>query len=132
MKFDSLYIALASRMAEESHDPIYKVGALIVKDERIISNGWNGTPAGDDNACRDKHGFTKPDVVHAEMNALLKAARDGISVNGATIYCTYSPCPSCARAARIAGIKRFAYREQYRNPEGILYLQERGIEVVQI
>ena len=132
MKFDSLWMGIAQEFANMSHDKRAKVGAVIIKDDRIVSNGWNGTPPGDNNACQDENGVTKPDVIHAEMNALLKAARDGVSVDGATMYCNYSPCVPCSRAMRVAGIKRLVFQNTYRNGEGAKYLLDHDIEVKQL
>lgn len=128
-KFDNLWMNIAHEFAMQSHDKRAKVGAVIVKDDRVVSNGWNGTPPGDDNTCQDEDGVTKPDVIHAEMNALLKAARSGVATQGSTMYCTFSPCVPCSRAMRVAGITRLVYTHLYRNGEGADYLEKHGIDV---
>ena len=131
MKFDGLYMGIAELNAKQSHCNRTKTGALIVYNDRLVSAGWNGTPPGDDNKCQDENNVTKPEVVHAEMNAILKAARDGVSVNGATMYVTLSPCSRCARAMIVSGIKRVVYRDAYRDSEGVDYLKTRGVDVLQ-
>lgn len=120
-KFDGLYMGIAMQHAMQSHDNRAKVGCLIVKDDKPVSSGWNGTPPGADNTCQDENNVTKPNVIHAEMNALIKAARDNGGVKDATVYCTLSPCVSCANALRAAGISRFVYLHQYKgnSPCGI-------------
>ena len=113
------------------------VGCLIVKDEQIISDGYNGTPSGFNNECEHdsyKNGLpiliTKPEVLHAESNALMKLARSTNSSEGATIYCTYSPCFDCAKLIVQSGVKRFVYNETYRNTEGLDLLKKAGVKIV--
>jgi dCMP deaminase len=118
-----LYLDLAKRVAEESYCKRLKVGAIIVKDGNIISFGYNGTPAGVDNCC-ERHGVTVAEVIHAEMNAILKAAKTGHSVDGASLYLTLSPCVECAKLILQSGIKRVVYLDQYRKTEGIDFLKQ--------
>lgn len=106
------------------------VGALIVKDKMIISDGYNGTPSGFENVCEDENNVTKPYVLHAEANAITKIARSNNSSNGATMYVTASPCIECAKLIIQAGIKRVVYSEKYRLEDGIELLKRAGIEVV--
>ena len=109
-----------------------KVGALIVKDKMIISDGYNGTPAGFENVCEDEDGLTKPYVLHAEANAITKIARSNNNSDGATLYVTASPCIECAKLIVQAGIKRVVYSEKYRLTDGIDLLERAGIEVVHL
>ena len=106
-----------------------KVGALLVKDKMIISDGYNGTPAGFENVCEDENNITKPYVLHAEANAITKVAKSNNSSDGATLYVTASPCLECAKLIIQAGIKRVVYGEKYRIDDGIRLLQRAGIEV---
>ncbi len=154
-KLDERYLAMAKEWSKMSHAKRKKVGCLIVKDEQIISDGYNGTPSGFDNNCeevfytcderdfykdqeweldRGKEKFfklkTKPEVLHAESNALMKLARSTNSSEGATIYCTYSPCFDCAKLIVQSGVKRFVYNETYRNTEGLDLLKKAGVEIV--
>ena len=107
-----------------------KVGALIVKDKMIISDGYNGTPSGFENVCEDENNLTKPYVLHAEANAITKIARSNNSSDGATMYVTASPCIECAKLIIQAGIKRVVYSEHYRLEDGIELLKRAGIEVI--
>ena len=127
---DRRYIRMASIWAESSYCQRRQVGALIVKDKMIISDGYNGTPSGFENVCEDENNVTKPYVLHAEANAITKIARSNNSSNGATMYVTASPCIECAKLIIQAGIKRVVYSEKYRLEDGIELLKRAGIEVV--
>lgn len=109
-----------------------QVGALLVKDNMIISDGYNGTPSGFENICEDENGVTKPYVLHAEANAITKIARSGNSANGATLYVTASPCMECSKLIIQSGIKRVVYCDDYRLEDGINLLKRAGIEVEKI
>lgn len=127
---DKRYIRMASIWSENSYCQRRKVGALIVKDKMIISDGYNGTPSGFENVCEDDNNVTKPYVLHAEANAITKIARSNNSSYGATMYVTASPCIECAKLIIQAGIKRVVYSEHYRLEDGIELLKRAGIEVV--
>lgn len=127
--FDRRYLQMATIWAENSYCTRRKVGALIVKDKMIISDGFNGTPSGFENICEDENGLTKPYVLHAEANAITKVARSGNNSDGATLYVTASPCIECAKLIIQSGIKRVVYGEQYRLTDGIDLLRRAGIEV---
>ena len=121
---------MAAIWAENSYCERRKVGALIVKDKMIISDGYNGTPAGFENICENDEGFTKPYVLHAEANAITKIARSSNNSNGATLYVTTSPCIECAKLIIQAGIVRVVYGEEYHIMDGVNLLKRVGIEVV--
>lgn len=127
---DMRYMRMANIWAENSYCQRRKVGALIVKDKMIISDGYNGTPSGFENICENDEGFTKPYVLHAEANAITKIARSNNNSAGATMYVTASPCIECAKLIIQAGIKRVVYGEKYRLTDGIDLLERAGIEVV--
>ena len=129
---DVRYMRMAHIRAENSYCQRRKVGALIVKDKMIISDGYNGTPAGFENVCEDEDGLTKPYVLHAEANAITKIARSNNNSDGATLYVTASPCIECAKLIVQAGIKRVVYSEKYRLTDGIDLLERAGIEVVHL
>ena len=129
---DKRYIRMAQIWAENSYCNRRKVGALIVKDKMIISDGYNGTPAGFENICEDENGLTKPYVLHAEANAITKIACSSNSSKGATMYVTTSPCIECAKLIIQAGIKRVIYSEKYRLEDGLDLLRRANIEVVYI
>ena len=129
-QLDLRYLRMAAIWAENSYCVRRKVGALIVKDKMIISDGYNGTPSGFENVCEDDEGHTKPYVLHAEANAITKIARSNNSSNGATMYVTASPCIECAKLIIQAGIKRVVYSEKYRLEDGIELLKRAGIEVI--
>ncbi len=131
-KFDNRYLEMAQVWAKNSYCKRRQVGALIVKDRMIISDGYNGTPSGFENICEDENGVTKPYVLHAEANAITKVAQSGNSSQGATLYVTASPCMECAKLIIQAGIKRVVYQDQYRLMDGIDLLKEAGIECVHI
>ena len=132
MKFDSSYLAMAEIWARNSYCKRRQVGALLVKDRTIISDGYNGTPSGFENICEDENGVTKPYVLHAEANAITKVAKSGSSSEGATLYVTASPCAECAKLIIQAGIRRVVYRDAYRLTDGVDLLRRAGIEVEQI
>lgn len=127
---DLRYIRMASIWAENSYCRRRQVGALIVKDKMIISDGYNGTPSGFENVCEDEQNVTKPYVLHAEANAITKIARSNNSSDGATMYVTASPCIECAKLIIQAGIRRVVYSEKYRLEDGVDLLRRAGIEVV--
>ena len=109
-----------------------KVGAVVVKDNRIISIGYNGTPSGWDNNCEDEHGNTKPEVIHAEANAILKLAASNESGKDAAIFITHAPCINCAKLIQGSGISSVYYREQYRDQDGINFLKASFVAVEQV
>ncbi|MBO4811066.1 MAG: dCMP deaminase family protein [Prevotella sp.] len=129
-KLDQRYLRMARIWAENSYCKRRQVGALVVKDKMIISDGYNGTPSGFENICEDDEGVTKTYVLHAEANAITKLARSSNNSDGATIYITASPCIECAKLIIQAGIKRVVYGEKYRLMDGIELLERAGIEVV--
>lgn len=126
---DSRYLRMARIWAENSYCHRRKVGALMVKDRTIISDGFNGTPAGFENICEDENGLTKSYVLHAEANAITKVARSNNSSEGATLYITASPCLDCAKLIIQAGIKRVVFDELYRITDGIDLLRRAGVEI---
>ena len=128
-KLDQRYLRMAKIWAENSYCVRRQVGALVVKDKMIISDGYNGTPSGFENICEDDNNVTKPYVLHAEANAITKLARSNTNSDGATIYITASPCIECAKLIIQAGIKRVVYGEKYRLTDGIELLQRAGIEL---
>ena len=130
-KFDRSYLQMAEIWAQNSYCKRRKVGALLVKDRTIISDGYNGTPSGFENICEDENGVTKPYVLHAEANAITKVAKSGSSSEGATLYVTASPCAECAKLIIQAGISRVVYRDAYRLTDGIDLLKRAGIQVEQ-
>ena len=132
LTLDRRYIRMATIWAENSYCTRRQVGALIVKNQRIISDGYNGTPAGFENICEDENNVTKPYVLHAEANAITKIARSNNSSEGATLYVTASPCIECAKLIIQAGIKRVVYSEKYRLEDGLELLKRAGIEVLYI
>jgi len=129
---DKRYIRMARIWAENSYCKRRQVGALVVKDKMIISDGYNGTPSGFENICEDENNLTKPYVLHAEANAITKLARSNNNSDGATLYITASPCLECAKLIIQAGIKRVVYGEEYRLRDGIDLLQRADIEVIYI
>ena len=131
-QLDLRYLRMAQIWAENSYCHRRQVGALIVKDKMIISDGYNGTPAGFENVCEDEEGHTKPYVLHAEANAITKVACSNNSSDGATLYVTSSPCIECAKLIIQAGIKRVVYGEVYRLTDGIDLLARAGVECVQL
>lgn len=131
-RFDDKYLEMARVWASNSYCKRRQVGALIVKDRMIISDGYNGTPSGFENICEDESGATKPYVLHAEANAITKVAKSGNSSQGSTLYVTASPCLECAKLIIQAGIKRVVYRDEYRLTDGIDLLSRAGIEVEKV
>ena len=127
---DKRYMRMAAIWAENSYCVRRKVGALIVKEKMIISDGYNGTPVGFENICEDENGVTKPYVLHAEANAISKIARSNNSSDGATLYVTASPCIECSKLIIQAGIKRVVYAEKYRLDDGLRLLRRAGVETV--
>ena len=115
-----------------SHCERKKVGAIIVKNGMIISDGFNGTPTGFDNHCEDEEGYTKWYVLHAEANAILKVAKSTNSCEGATLYLTLSPCKDCAKLIHQSGIKRLVYINEYKDLSGLKFLKKAGVELTQI
>ena len=130
-QLDIRYLRMARIWAENSYCVRRKVGALIVKDKMIISDGYNGTPSGFENICEDENGHTKPYVLHAEANAITKVAKSANNCDGSTLYITADPCIECSKLIIQAGIKRVVYCEEYRSEEGLNLLRKVGIECVQ-
>lgn len=128
-ELDVRYLRMAQIWAENSYCERRKVGALVVKNKMIISDGYNGTPSGFENICEDDNNVTKPYVLHAEANAITKLARSGNNSDGSTLYVTASPCIECAKLIVQAGIRRVVYGEKYRLDDGIRLLQRAGVEV---
>jgi dCMP deaminase len=131
-QFDLRYIQMARVWAKNSYCKRRQVGALLVKDRMIISDGYNGTPAGFENDCEDESGNSKPYVLHAEANAISKVAKSSNSSEGATLYITDSPCLDCAKLIIQAGITRVVYGDEYRITDGVKILERAGIEIVKI
>ncbi len=129
LKFDKRYLLMAKIWAENSYCKRRKVGALIVKDKMIISDGYNGTPSGFENKCEDNDNVTFPYVLHAEANAITKVAKSNNSSDGATLYVTTSPCVECSKLIIQSGIKRVVFCDLYHKNEGIDLLKKAGIEV---
>ncbi|MGN0233122.1 MAG: deoxycytidylate deaminase [Bacteroidaceae bacterium] len=128
-ELDSRYLRMARIWSENSYCERRRVGALIVKDKRIISDGYNGTPSGFENICEDEDNHTKPYVLHAEANAITKIARSNNNSDGSTLYVTDSPCVECSKLIIQAGIRRVVYAREYRLTDGIELLRRAGIEV---
>ncbi|HIW53179.1 MAG TPA: dCMP deaminase family protein [Candidatus Alistipes excrementipullorum] len=131
-QLDERYLRMARIWAENSYCVRRQVGALIVKDKMIISDGYNGTPSGFENVCEDAEGKTKPYVLHAEANAITKVAKSANNCDGATLYITAAPCLECSKLIIQAGIKRVVFSDSYRSNEGLDLLGRVGIECVQI
>lgn len=131
-QFDKSYLKVAGIWAENSYCNRRKVGALIVKDRMIISDGYNGTPSGFPNICEDDNGVTFPYVLHAEANAITKVAKSNNSSVGATLYVTAAPCMECTKLIIQAGITRVVYRDSYHLSDGLELLERVGIEILQI
>jgi len=129
---DKRYLRMAAIWAENSYCERRKVGAIIVKDKMIISDGFNGTPAGFENVCESPEGVTKPYVLHAEANAITKVARSNNSSEGSTLYETASPCLECSKLIIQAGIRRVVFNDLYRLSDGIDLLQRAGVECVHL
>ena len=131
-KYDKAYLKMAREWGNLSYCERRKVGALIVKDRMIISDGYNGTPTGMENICEDEESYTKWYVLHAEAIAIMKVASSTQSCSGATLYVTLSPCKDCSKLIYQAGIVRVVYIDQYKDTTGIDFLKDAGVEVVQI
>ncbi len=129
IQFDKSYLEMARVWANNSYCQRRKVGALIVKNRMIISDGYNGTPSGFENICEDENGGTKPYVLHAEANAITKVAKSNNSSEGATLYVTAAPCLECAKLIIQAGIKKVVYSDDYRVADGLDLLKKAGIEI---
>jgi dCMP deaminase len=131
-KYDIAYLRMAMEWSKLSYCDRRQVGALIVKDKMIISDGYNGTPTGFENICEDDEGFTKWYVLHAEANAILKVASSTQACRGATLYITMSPCKHCSKLIHQAGIKRLVYFEEYKDTSGVRFLEKAGIGISHI
>lgn len=129
LKYDKAYLRIAREWGKLSFCERKQVGALIVKDRMIISDGYNGTPTGFENFCEDDAGYTKWYVLHAEANAILKVAASTQSSKGATLYITLSPCKECSKLIHQAGIVRVVYCQEYKDNSGLLFLEKAGIQV---
>ena len=129
LKYDKAYLRMATEWAKLSHCHRRQVGALIVKDRMIISDGFNGTPTGFENPCEDEENYTKWYVLHAEANAILKVARSTQSCENATLYITLSPCKDCSKLIHQSGIKRVVYHQEYKDTSGVDFLKKAGVEV---
>ncbi|SFZ90599.1 dCMP deaminase [Flaviramulus basaltis] len=132
LKYDKAYLRIAQEWGKLSYCKRRQVGALIVKDRMIISDGYNGTPSGFENFCEDDEGYTKWYVLHAEANAILKVASSTQSAKGATLYITMSPCKECSKLIHQAGIVKVVYNEAYKDDSGLRFLEKAGIELEQI
>ena len=128
VKYDKAYLKMALEWGELSYCERRKVGALIVKDRMIISDGYNGTPTGFENFCEDDEGYTKWYVLHAEANAIAKVSSSTQSTNGATLYITLSPCKECCKLIFQSGIIRVVYNKKYRDSSGLEFLEKAGVE----
>ncbi|AVR44618.1 CMP deaminase [Christiangramia fulva] len=132
LKYDKAYLRIAREWSKLSHCKRKQVGALIVKDRMIISDGYNGTPTGFENYCEDEEGYTKWYVLHAEANAILKVAGSTQSCRDATLYITMSPCKECSKLIHQSGIKRLVYQIDYKDNSGLQFLEKAGVELEQI
>lgn len=131
-KYDKAYLRIAREWSQLSYCKRKQVGAIIVRDRMIISDGYNGTPTGFENCCEDEAGLTNWYVLHAEANAILKVARSTQTCDGATLYITLSPCQECSKLIHQSGIKRVVYQNGYRDKSGIDFLVQAGVIVEQI
>ena len=132
LRYDTAYLNMAKEWSKLSHCTRKKVGAIIVKDQVIISDGYNGTPTGFDNCCENEKGETQWYVLHAEANALMKLSKSTNSSKGATLYITLSPCKDCSKLIHQAGIKRVVYTKGYKDDSGLKFLENAGIELEKI
>ncbi|MFQ3304991.1 MAG: dCMP deaminase [Polaribacter sp.] len=132
LKYDKAYLKMALEWGKLSHCKRKQVGALIVKDRMIISDGFNGTPTGFENCCEDETGETKWEVLHAEANAILKVASSTQSAKNATLYITLSPCTQCSKLIHQAGIKRVVYANAYKDAAGLKFLEKAGVELMNL
>ena len=131
-RYDTAYMKMALEWAKLSYCKRKQVGALIVKNRMIISDGYNGTPSGFDNCCEDEEGNTYWHVLHAEANAILKIASSNHDCSGGTLYLTMSPCKECSKLVHQAGIKRLVYLSKYKDNSGLEFLQTAGVELVKL
>jgi dCMP deaminase len=131
-KYDIAYLRMAREWGKLSYCERKQVGAIIVKDKMIISDGYNGTPTGFENICEDDQGATKWYVLHAEANAILKVASSTQSCKGATLYITLSPCKECSKLIHQAGIKRVVFVNAYKDQSGVKFLEKAGVDIVHI
>jgi len=131
-KYDKAYLQMAQIWGQLSYCERKKVGALIVKDRMIISDGYNGTPSGFENVCEDEAHYTKWYVLHAEANAILKVASSTQSCKGATLYITLSPCQECSKLIHQSGIVRVVYSKAYKDTSGLDFLEKAGVELKQV
>lgn len=131
-KYDKAYLRIAREWGQLSYCKRKKVGAIIVRDKMIISDGYNGTPTGFENCCEDEEGYTQWYVLHAEANAILKVAQSTQSCEGATLYITLSPCRECSKLIHQSGITRVVYQNGYRDTSGVDFLKKAGVMVEQI
>lgn len=131
-KYDETYLRMAKEWGKLSYCERKKVGAIIVKNRMIISDGYNGTPSGFENLCEDESGYTKWYVLHAEANAILKVAASTQSCKDATLYITLSPCKECSKLIYQAGIKRVVFKDKYSDVSGLEFLEKAGVEIEQI
>ena len=132
LRYDKAYLRMANEWAKLSHCKRKQVGAIIVKDRMIISDGYNGTPTGFENFCEDEEGYTKWYVLHAEANAISKVASSTQSCKGATLYITLSPCKECSKLIHQAGIVRVVFQEGYKDLSGVRFLEKAGVEISHI
>ena len=132
IKFIQAYMDVAERFAQLSSATRLQVGAIVVKDDRIVSIGYNGMPTGWDNCCEDENNKSKPEVLHAETNAIAKLARSGESGLGATLFVTHAPCIDCAKLIYQSGITTVYYAEEYRSTQGLLFLNKSDIKVIHL
>ena len=131
-KYDTAYLRIASEWSKLSYCKRKQVGAIIVRDRMIISDGYNGTPSGFENCCEDEEGLTQWYVLHAEANAISKVARSTQSCENATLYITLSPCKECSKLIHQSGIKRVVFQHGYRDTSGLEFLEKAGVKVHQI
>lgn len=131
-RYDIAYLKMAREWASLSHCKRKQVGALIVKNSMIISDGYNGTPTGFDNCCEDENGKTNWHVLHAEANAIMKVAKSTNNSQGATLYITLSPCKECSKLVLQSGIKRVVYMNAYKDDSGLKFLEKAGVEIAHI
>jgi len=132
LRYDIAYLKMATEWSQLSHAKRKQVGCLVVRENQIISDGYNGTPTGFDNDCEDENGDTHWYVLHSEANAILKCAKYGDSCDGATIYQTHSPCKECSKLIYQSGIKRLVYVEEYKDSSGIDFLINSGVKVKKV
>jgi dCMP deaminase len=131
-KFINAYMDVAERFAQLSYAKRLNVGAIVVKDDRIISIGYNGMPSGWDNDCEDENNKSKPEVLHAESNAIAKLAKSNESGDNATLFCTHSPCIDCAKLIYQSGISTVYYKDNYRSNDGIDFLKKSNVTVTKV